>query len=348
MGTIYRPINLTPTNETLDMTDDQEFLATISGSKCTDYQLVIKLLDGTLKYDSTKINLTTPLSDGDILTHDYLASAPQSIVNNSEYKWQLTVWNGTDYISTREIRFDAYTDPVVSITITSPVTSSSLDISPSYTQAESKDVTFYTYNLYDDSSELIFTSDEIFSFDLDYTLTGLVNGESYTIQLLGETEVGNTFIATESFNVAYSQPEVLITPTVTQDSDTSIVTVDWGEIIQITGTESNITNPVTYVNGLSDITKKSCSIPNNEYIDFAVDIPQDFSTTFLWKGESTFSGKICDLFGGDGYEFGYDNSLNNFYAIVNTVRFDSLKYTVDNTKIYLITLTNDNVFIKEI
>lgn len=346
MGVIYQASNLSPKEATIDLTQNQDFTATINGVKATHYQIKIwDIATDTLKYDTTKVALTPNLSNGDAFTYNYLASSPQSLVNNDEYKWILTIWNDSDYATTREIPFYAYTDPVVTFSPPTNITAQSHTFTASYSQSEGIELDKWKMNLYQ-GGEIIETSDWVIDYEISYLFEGFVNGESYGIELLGYNVNNVSFNTGQySFDVSYSQPSVSVTPGVTVDNDTSFVNINWGALTQITG---EITSGSTaYISGLDGTSGKALSLDNNDQVEFEFNITEDFSVVFLLEIPDTSIATKMTLYKDVdySYEFGWED--NRFFVIINGVKIWKYISPIIG-KTYFVCLNPTEFFIKEV
>lgn len=330
-STIYTPQNPSPRNEVRDMILAQIFSVIIDGVRCTDYQIrIYRVSDNVLVHDSTKLNLATPLADGETLEHT-LTGGTISNTGTDSYKWTIQVWNDTETVASREFQFFAKTTPVLTFSPPVTITAQSYEFTATLTQAEGDIVNNYTFELYDSDDELIEDSGLITSFNIKHTFEGFANSDTFKVRLYGTTTGNDSFDSgLISFNISYSEPSLTIVPDATVDNDTSLVTINRSEVVQIIGSG---TGTIQYTNNIFTFGDTVLQLDtSSDSVSFDVDIPLDFSLKFKWKPISTsFTGVICQLDNGV-YEVSYE-----------TGRF---KYTINGITIYTspISLETNRVF----
>lgn len=320
--TIYTPQNPSPRNEVRDMSLDQNITCTVDGIKYTDYQIrFYRVSDNVLVHDTTKINLATPLANGQTLTH-LLTGGTLTNSATESYKWTIQVWNGAETKTSREFQFFAKTTPVLTFTVPDPITSQSYEFTATLVQAEGDIVNNYTFELYDSQDVLIESSGSITDFNIQHTFEGFTNGDNLKVRLFGTTTGGQTFDSgLVSFTVAYSEPVIELVPNVTVDNDTSLVTVEIPEAIQIIGvdTPSGVTYEEKTIiglgeSGIQEYTFDTVYLDSGQNVFFDVTVPLDFSLEYVWIPDSNdFTGKIIELGNEDYFIYFEDNKF--FYTI---------------------------------
>lgn len=323
--TIYTPQNPSPRNEVRDMLLDQDFTCTVDGVKYTDYQIrIYRVSDNVLVHDTTKTNLVTPLANGAILTHTLTGGTITNSATES-YKWSIQVWNGAETKTSREFQFFAKTTPVLTFTVPATITSQSYEFTATLVQAQGDIVNNYIFELYDNTNELIESSNSITDFNIQYTFDGFTNGDSLGIRLYGTTTGNQSFDSgIVSFDVAYAEPEISLVPNTEVDNNTSLVTIEIPSTTQIFGvpTPSGVTYEEVEIysfdgSNVETYTFDTVNLVNNQTLHFDVGVPEDFSLEYLWLPQvASFEGKIISL-GNEDYLVEYID--NRFKYTINGV-----------------------------
>jgi len=306
MANIYPSINPYPLSQSIDMSINQTFYVTVQGSVITDYQILIydiTSIPNVLVHDTTKLSLSPNLSNNSKLQHLIVGG---TIPNNSKYKWNITTWSGSNFISSRDFSFNAYTTPTISMTVPSTIGTQKISLTGIYSQAEGIPVNFYAFELYNSQYDLLKTSGEIYGFDLSYEFEGLDSPTIYGVRLYGENQVGMEFDTDIiNFNVVYGKSQLVINPIATYVEGTSNVNLKIGDIVQINGSAigSYSYNTGIYGEGYS------LKIDSGSSVQWDFVIPAGFTTSTLLKLPSSFTGVIAEHI--NGLLFGYDGT--SFY-----------------------------------
>ena len=345
MATIFTPQNPSPRNEVRDMLLTQPFTVTIDGVRCTDYQIIVrKVSDNTSVYDSAKVALGSPLSDGQTLLHNITGGTIPNTGTDS-YKWTIQVWNDLETVTSREFQFFAKTTPVLTFAPPTTITSQSYEFVGSVAQTEGDIVNYYTMELYDSSQVFIESSPQITSFNIAYEFNGFVNGDDLYVRVYGQTTGGQTFDSgLVAFSVAYAEPSVNLKPDVVVDNYKGLVTTSRGEVVQIIGTSSGT---ISYVNDFIYTGNTAVEVSDSaSYVDIDVDITEDFSLSFIWQplDDATFDGKILQLDNG-AYEVFY--TLGRFGCTINGTTLYKAPLSLTD-KIFYITLLPTKIEVKYI
>lgn len=320
MSNIYESIFATPNNtRAIDAKVDNLFTWQIvakTGVSIKKYKLVIeKNSDNSIIYNPT-ITLTSDnyLYDSDTLSHNTVAN---SLVNGEEYKHYVEVFENiadTEGIKSGEIIFKTNSAPSISLNISSTITAQKLIITPTYTQSENVPIESFQYFIYDESDNILHSNDHLLKYGgkLTEEFTGLDNGNTYKIEFKGTTINGVEFTSgKQSFTVSYAKPNVTAKPSISQDTNTSLITVGLSPIIQETGIASGT---YTWEDNFIQTGNTGIHIDTNSYVEFPVDIPEDGTTIIDSRLINLSSNKAVELINtdtGDIYEVGHDGS--SFY-----------------------------------
>lgn len=314
---IYQGSYLSPQNISIDGTQNNVFQCQVNGTSVTDYQLIIYQMDNTIIYDTTKINLTTPLYNKNIFTLTIPAS---TFANNQQLKWTITFWEGTSSATSRETPFYAYTIPTVSMTVGATITSQQATFTATYSQAEGVALNRWYMVFLNASDNIILQTPYSYSGLISYIFTGFLNNTTYKVYTVVENQLGViTQSDTYTFDVSYSPPSTNIVPSVTLLPDLSAIQTDWSLPIQVTGA---ITGTSSYVPGLFTPTNTGLKLDSGSYVEFDLDIPSNFTTTFAYIPDPSFTSGIfveLDALDGTTYQIGYDGTKYYYINKGNTV-----------------------------
>jgi len=252
----YRPSGLTPSTLTstysIDATIDNDFSCQLNGnSPTTAYRLIImeNTTSSTVVYDTGIVSLSTPIYpidyNGEQSSLIVTVPSTSTMVNGDSYKWTISsYWSVSDYLTSYENVFYAYSSPVLSIdTYSSTITDKSYTFTATCTQAEDVVVEKFGWILkeHDSGYELINTIDlnNIYSGDIKLYYNGFFTGTDYDISvkcwLANGVEIQTVF---ETFSVVYDLIAVNSYVNTTQTSDTGVF-VEWGEVKYISGIAYN-------------------------------------------------------------------------------------------------------------
>lgn len=322
---LYKPMEYYPYNETVDATSSAlTFWLKIRGTQCIKYTIYLyDVSTNTLQYSDTQ-TLDATLYDGNTLN----ITVDMSALGADLYYWIADLYyDSTHYISTDNYPFTASSPPslVFSPVIPSTVTSPSWQFIGSYTQAENVDVKYWEMRLYDSAvtqaqitagtATYLQTSGETWNTNIRYTFNGLISGSSYKIQCTGMTDGEISFATTlTSFNVAYVVPVSSAQPIAVLNDDSSI-TVNWGNIVSITGV---ITGSASYVANYLYAGNYGLHLESGADVTFPLDFNAPFTMHWICTPEAGFTGdmgEINDTAGINYIKLGYDGS--KFYLNIN-------------------------------
>lgn len=264
------PTNLQCAN--FDATQEATFTWTFSDpdpvGMQSAYQLVIyRVSDGEIVYDSGKVASTTS-------SHTLPAG---TLVNNTQYQWQVRTWDQHDAVSPYSSLATFWCSAQPSVTITYPasdgdvVVTSSMTVEWLISDPESEGQSAYQVTLTDENDVVIWDSGKVANANArSLTIDGLQNNTSYKVKVTvwDAKDVASTE-SVRLFNVQYTPPPI--------PSLTTAAEPDNGRIkITITnptpqGTEPNVTNNDLYrrKQGETTWTRIAMAIPENgTYYDY--------------------------------------------------------------------------------
>jgi len=245
----------------------QTFSAQVNGTIITDYQLIIKNNDtNAILYDSTKVHLTIPLYDKSILNHEVPLS---SVENGLNCKWILLVYENITLVTSGETFFKTYGIPTVVLTVPEIIDKQIYSFLAIYSHPQNITVKKFKFVLYDINDNVITDGEYFYHSNLTYTFDGFLNSNTYKVECIVIDQ--NDIVTTsekQSFNVAYSQPNVNIIPSAMVIQDKSAIKVTWGKAIQTTG---RTTGNVSYVNNFIRGNNKALSLDVNMEVSQLID-----------------------------------------------------------------------------
>lgn len=338
---IYRAINFTIENISLNAAVVNTFVATIDGDTCDAYRLRI-YLSGSQIYDSTKQTLSPVLFDGEQLSINLPSG---TLTNGNTYTYTIECFEGTESAVSQFIQFYADAPPTVGLTFPSPIVSQNIQLQATYFQANNVLMASYRYLIKDSNGNTLYDFTKNASQDTRYTVEGLPNNISGTIEFSGTTTRGFNFTTGElAFTVDYPRPSVNITPSTTLNRTSSFVTYRWGVITQISGTA---TGTISYVPNYIVNGNTALNIHNNSRVVYNLDFGENFTLKYKLDLSTGFDGKICELTSDTGQLYGlyWESANNRFYWDNDGIRSNSMAITVPIRRVYIVVLPQ-RVYVK--
>lgn len=342
--TIYPATFLYPYYNSIDMGLDNTFTAKVNGYQVDSYQIVIKSLDNTVRYDSGKTTLATILNNNNAFSVKITAG---TVTYKGDLKWILTFWNGTESISTGENAFTNMTTPIVTFDVPTIITSKQYTFTATYTQAENIYVNKWSMNLYDGNNSLLLSSGDVYSALIKYPISIFANNTSYYVILTIETKpnIGQGMIITiqKNFNVVYMVLSLDFKPLLTQIDSESAIQIEYPMLCQnpatLNGTYSYINNFIKDSNTAlsldsgSTLKYNSTIIPINNTNCFTVKLPKGFDGIIRTTNDSK-------------YQIGYSNSQQKFYTIINnTTDYGEIIKITENP--FVIFVLSDHIIVRQ-
>ncbi len=302
---VYQSTFVSPQNVSIDPSSISEFSAIVQVDSTVDsYRWIVRELDGTIVFDSTKTTLTTPLFNGEELSIEI----PINTFSTGEtYQHDVETFEGALSATSAPVSFVANSLPTASISVPNSVTSQSFTFTFTYAQSEGIGIEYYIYEITDSEDNIVIETRRFYTGNTNYTFQGFLDGQSYSIRAFGVNKRQIAFETnTENFTVSYAKPNVNITPIVTQNRFNSIINVIWGGIVQITGVITG-TQP-TYAEDFAYTGDNAINMPETTSVTFTVDIPEDFTEYISWRANA-------DFLSGNGMIGRLEDDLGSFYDI---------------------------------
>jgi len=296
---LYRPTFLKPQNISIDMSQDYDFTAQVNGTTITSYRLRIFRIDNNaLLHDTGTIALLTPLYDRDILQHTVVAD---TITYKGALKWILTASNSSTSADSAETPFWNWSTPSYTMIVPPTIGEKEYEFVATYSQAQGVNISKFKFIWYDSSDNILADSDWIYSANTKYTFDGFLNGQTYSVESIVETEY-NVQVSTGKhvFDIDYDEPSFIIVPDANVNNKDSSVQIDWAGAVQIPG---DVTGTYDYVEDFLVDGNWGLHLHDSSSISWDVAIPMNFTATFIIQLPVGFTGVFCKL--GDEYEVGY-------------------------------------------
>ena len=285
----------------------------------------------SIKINSSQVEVYNEAVESYVFSHTIPAN---TLTNGVYYVAQIKTYGNASDISdptkgspwSTSVPFYCYSTPVVSWAnqpLGSIIDTSTFTFIFSYSQAENEQLYSYIINLYDQSQTLISTSGTKYIStsipSITYTVNGLLNNNSYYIEMNGET-VNNTQITTEkiAFTVSYYEPYSKQGFTATNDACNGWITLVNNVVIIAS---SSYPDPPIYLYGDTavDIRQQNYYVKwsgINQNDDFCIRIwGYDFnSNETIFNYMQTDIAYNIQLIRRDGYDYGSD-VLQTYYEL---------------------------------
>jgi len=205
---LVQPTNLFPSSfrgsggDVIDASVSNTFSLQLNGSSaCTGYNLSIMQNDAasTSVYTTGNVTLATPIYPRDYNNDpqrlEVTIPSSSGMVNGyaNGYKWNITLyWNsGANSIITQDTVFLAQASPYFQIT-NDPFTldTKQLSLNATYTQTDDVPLEWYRWVLLDSNGNVVADTGEIYSEDIQFHVDGLLDGETFTYIITGQTQSG--------------------------------------------------------------------------------------------------------------------------------------------------------------
>lgn len=338
MNTIYQPKFMYPKNISLDMSSPQNFTCSVSGSKITDYELIIyNNSTGSQLYTTGKINLANPIFNEETLAVNISSG---TISNGLELKWTMKYWNGSESVISNEVFFMSAPDGQFKITVPVNIPSQKFTFNGNYTESASIGIKKWYYILYDSNQNEIERTKTSYSANITYEFEGFIAGETYFIK--GVLENSNGVVVESimcSFLISYSMYETKIDIDVNFNVDKQALVVDFDKLVAIVG---DISGASSYENDFLYSGNKGLSLgSSSELLYTDVESTEEYTVQMVVKVPNQSSRVFFEIDYHDSVDstlVGYDSVTTSFYKTIGEDTTSSLPLTINTSNIYLITL----------
>lgn len=246
---------------------------------------------------------------------------------NTSYEILSTCITSYDYY------FKSRKTPVLTFEVPDTINSLSHTFSASITRESEfygANISSYKFNLYL-GTELIYTSENVYSNDITYTYNGFISGNKYSIRLTVITEDGETINDEKEFLVSYNISYSTILVEAEIDKAVNGVSLDYSSQVSINGLikDSSDVSYTMYKNSNDNIPETNNSVYLEKgqilYWDSVNNtkdliIPNNSTTLLHWHGDLGYTGKIAELSSNllttEKISIGYDSK--NFYYKIGT------------------------------
>jgi hypothetical protein len=263
---------------------------------------------------------------------------------NTQYKWTITPDStASTPVWSKETAFWAYATPTLVFSAT-PTTISAKSYEFELLYTGTSPLKRWKMVWYDSLNEVVEDSGWTSSGNLTHTFDGFADGETASVKGFLENQIGQEVVTSLlTFSISYSKPSVNINGILTSDNNTSVLTSTWGNAVRIQGNHSS--TPVYETAFLFD-GNDALALGSGDSIYYELDILENYSTTFLCKPASGFTGVLCKMENSvesTYYEVGYDGA--RFYYDINGYVGYSPLFTI-GTSIFLICIHPTSIYVK--
>ena len=177
-----------------------------------------------------------------------------------------------------------------------------------YTQAEGIPIKKFKFVLYDDLDIMVYESDWMYNTDIEYFITGMINGNSYQIECHVENQYGQVVISDKvAFTVSYEMPDDIPELIITRLDSIGAIKLEWTNIKQVLPV---VTGNYSYV---SSKFLKGLQLDDGSVITYSEELPEKFTIVFWIKLPTDFVGSFLTLSDGEGSEFEIGYNGTKFY-----------------------------------
>lgn len=272
-------------------------------------------------------------------------------INGSNYMWQLTLYDETDFVTTPLFYFTTRKTPETALNIIDEtgnilsengiITSCSCGFKGSFSQEQGEKYSSYIFNLYT-NGKLVASSGDKMESKIVYEYDRLMSNTTYTVELIFTmADRKETVPVRRDFNVEYKTLSTPIAPHLNVNEEDGFIEIDFSETIQIIGESNKETQYISFKNIDTDNIYTTAQISKNQYISYSeitnvgeLDIPNGFTLYLHENFCDNFNGKIIELTdenSGQKYTVGY-NGRCFYYKIpgMPEVTFDPYIYVDEN------------------
>ncbi len=236
------------------------------------------------------------------------------------------------FITSNDYFFKARALPTVVFNVPDEIDSSEHTFAATYSQAENVGVSYYKFDLYL-GSQLVKTTGEVYSSDVEFSYDGFLTGNAYEIVLTIATDDGFVMDEiSEKFDVVYSEMDSYITPIVSADNFKTCINVDFSRNIDIVGHLEGSQDIILgkFKNPLDDVPENNNGLMLSRYQDLywdkvneikPLEIPSEITFFYHTNCGLGYKGKLFEIIDESGVDFsievGYDGK--RFYCVMGAV-----------------------------
>ena len=193
---LFSPTNLYPSilsgSYAIDATKDNEFSVQINGNtQVTKYRLKIyqNNTQSTLVYDAGEVTLSSPLYpvdyNGVAQRISILVPSTSGMINGTEYKYTVEIFDTTMSVVTSEEPFKAIKTSILNLSVPPIITTKEYEFIGEYIQENGVQVKHFTWTLKNlTANTVIKKTNEIYSQDIRFYYDGFLGDNKYSINLI--------------------------------------------------------------------------------------------------------------------------------------------------------------------
>lgn len=187
------------------------------------------------------------------------------------------------------------------------ISSSSISINATYSQAQNILPSHYCFNLYLDN-QIVYTTGTIISSNITFEYNSLISGKQYLLEMVLCDDDKNQFRYEYKISVLYNYYTSTVNPVIIPNNDKSFVTIDYSDNISIIGqydTNGEIPTYRLYKKAsdstpATDVDYNAICIPNEQYVCWSENnnktplVLDDTEQVVHWHGHEHFDGLIME------------------------------------------------------
>lgn len=341
------PINVFPNSNTIDVKGSEDFSFTFTGSELNSYFLYICSAGFTTPLYTASVTLDTTAYNGEEIV--FPLTSNNALMNGSDinYTWGM-IFNPTpdsnyqepmkDPNSTYNYFFYARTNPVLTPTIANATVSGdvyivndrNLNISYEYTQSQGIKVKYFSFDLYNGTSEqdikpvnLLDSTGKVFSSNIVYNYGGLIEDNRYIVVFNLDTQSDQTYNQIFYISANYDPVELTgLNLELNYNDQINAFELSWSKgAFSAPTEEGEITYPT---NSFVDIGEDSSLFYNKlSGKDISVDDPNNFGFSIKFRiNESTTDIAWFGLITTTEQESSYNPIIINFDGSIVKIQYN--------------------------
>ncbi|WP_297419467.1 hypothetical protein [Clostridium sp.] len=194
---------------------------------------------------------------------------------------------------------------------------------------------------------LVFQSGDVYKTNIIYNCDGLINNRQYEVDLSIQTNVvngctGMTITQSQDFLVNYPILNIKNKPLITQDNNTSGLTINWAGLYT---NEGVLINNYSFINNFIKYGNTALSMNSGCTLTYNSTIPSNFTLCFTVQLQRGYDGLIFTTTDNE-YQIGYSNSNQKFYTTINNIiTYSEVIFITDNP--FIIYVVSDHIIIRQ-
>lgn len=347
----YKPIELSPSEELVDLSLPIDFSCKVDGEPVTHYEIIIyNSVDNTQLWTSTPTAIGTTIYEGETLTVSVSGTAIG--IDKINLYWIMKYSSdGITYVESFPEFFKYVVTPTLTLDIPATVTSQRKETIGTYTQSQSYKYKYWYYEYYDSDNNIILKTSKNTSTTIKHTFEGFRNGLTYSMKAFVVLDYDTIYESVlYNFSVSFSVPILEVVPTVTFLNDSGSALIEWAGLTQITGILESGSG--SYVSDFLFLGNTGYDLSLDGKISYSGLDMTDLSSKWYERTFSsiTYDGAIIDFentINGDILTIGRDSTIGAFYKDINGVKTYSTINIINLDNYYSFMAVGNTVYVRE-